>query len=175
MRGLGFRSGKMRRVKRSYVKDCLESLKKFGIMAWATKSTTFIAYLVENGEPNPTTFFHSGIVGQGDITGVLPDGRRLEIACLKPRQGNPGDRRMSFLNKINKLGGVGIYVNSVQHMDELLQELGYTKKEGKTEDVGEEESGSGLCPPKPQANGVDSREIREGGPGNPPSGDSGSV
>jgi len=159
----GFRTGNFKKRPTHYINQCVESLRKHGILGWATRNTAFVAYLLDNGGRNPSQIFPAtGIEGQGEVTGILPDGRRLEVACLKPRQGNPGARRMSFLNKINKSGGVAIWVNSAQHMIELLQELGYAKKEVAVEDVSTE-SGSGLCAPESSVDGDDPAEIRKRG------------
>jgi hypothetical protein len=52
--------------------DCLAYLRRQGIVAWRQNSGT--AWI--GGQP--VAF---GYPGAGDITGILPDGRRLEIEC----------------------------------------------------------------------------------------------
>lgn len=62
-------------------------------------------------------FVRFGITGQGDITGVLPGGRRLEIEVKVPKA-EPSEEQVKFGARINAAGGLWFVAHS---LEEALQ------------------------------------------------------
>jgi hypothetical protein len=60
-----------------------------------------------------------GIPGQGDLTGILPDGRRLEIEA-KSAVGRQSPEQRAFQNMIERFHGVYILARSVDDVREQL-------------------------------------------------------
>lgn len=58
-----------------------------------------------------------GYPGAGDITGILPDGRRLEIECKSPT-GKQSEKQRKFQEKIEQNGGVYLLVRSERDLEE---------------------------------------------------------
>jgi len=56
-------------------------------------------------------FVRFGYVGQGDISGVLPNGRRLEIE-VKTKDGVLSEEQIKFGQRINEAGGLWILARS---------------------------------------------------------------
>jgi hypothetical protein len=93
------------------VHDCLKWLHDRGIFAWRQNSGT--AWI--GGQP--VTF---GYPGAGDITGILPDGRRLEIECKSPT-GTQSPKQKEFEAKVVASRGVYILVRSVEDLERWLR------------------------------------------------------
>lgn len=51
-----------------------------------------------------------GLPGYGDLTGSLPDGRRFDVVVS--REGRPSDDVLFRLERLNEMGGVGLWTNS---------------------------------------------------------------
>lgn len=113
------------------MRQVLEYLKFSGIVAWRN-NTGAMATVSRTGR---TYFVRFGIRGQADITGLLPDGRRLEIEIKTPeemekiRTGRiPQSKRKHieeqklFLRMINENNGVGFFASSVDDVREKLSE-----------------------------------------------------
>jgi len=63
-----------------------------------------------------------GYVGSGDITGILPDGRRLEVEVKRPGGGRrPG--QVVFGLRIQENCGVYIRAESVEDVERQLREM----------------------------------------------------
>ena len=62
-----------------------------------------------------------GLVGQADISGILPDGRRLEIE-VKSEKGKQTREQAWFQAVINKHGGLYILARSVEEVKNGLKE-----------------------------------------------------
>ncbi|MEW6252368.1 MAG: VRR-NUC domain-containing protein [Planctomycetota bacterium] len=60
-----------------------------------------------------------GIPGQGDLTGILPDGRRLEIE-VKAAAGRQTSAQRSFQEMIERFHGVYILAKSVEDVRQRL-------------------------------------------------------
>ena len=64
------------------------------------------------------------IPGAADITGILPDGRRLEIE-VKSATGKQSKQQEKFEAMITKLGGVYVLARSEEDVWNGLREAGY--------------------------------------------------
>ena len=91
--------------------DCLRYLKKRGIFAYRQNTGT----LWTNGQP--VSF---GYPGSADITGILPDGRRLEVEC-KSATGRQSEKQKKFEEKIRTNGGIYILARSVEDLEHGLR------------------------------------------------------
>ena len=93
---------------------CLAWLHTRGILAY--RQNTGTAWI--NGQP--VSF---GYPGAGDITGILPDGRRLEVEC-KSLTGKQSEKQKKFQAKIKSNGGVYLLVRSQRDLEEQWAALG---------------------------------------------------
>lgn len=97
---------------------CLEVLRLRRIEAWRQQSGGIAI-------PSPTgrRFVRLGRTGAADITGILGDGRRLEVECkmlgqpLRPEQA-------LFLEMIRQRRGVAIVAHSAAELDFELRRMG---------------------------------------------------
>lgn len=64
-----------------------------------------------------------GLPGQADLTGILPDGRRLEIEVKAPG-GSQTPRQVAFQSMIEKFHGVYILARSTHDVRQRLDALG---------------------------------------------------
>ena len=120
--------------------DLADKLNELGIFAYSQRNKAlWVVFDKTSMNRQRRSLRYSSVPGCSDVTGMLPGGRRLDIAVLFPRQPCPTRDQILFLNAINKNGGVGIYCNSIQSAIEQLQELGYLKKE----EVADEKEDSG--------------------------------
>ena len=85
---------------------CLAWLHRQGVFAW--RQNTGTAWLGNQ----PVSF---GYPGSGDITGILPDGRRLEIECKSPT-GKQSEKQIKFQTKIEQNKGVYLLVRNVEEL-----------------------------------------------------------
>jgi len=69
-------------------------------------------------------FVRAGVPGQADLTGILPDGRRLEIEAKSDRGRQTEDQR-NFQRMIERFGGVYVLARSVEDVERALQQAGY--------------------------------------------------
>ena len=67
-----------------------------------------------------------GVKGQADLSGILPDGRRLEIEVKTPT-GKQTHAQKCFQQMIEKYNGVYILARSVSDVAEALCKAGYTE------------------------------------------------
>lgn len=65
-----------------------------------------------------------GVPGAADISGILPDGRRLEVE-VKSQTGRQSDQQRAFGAMIQKHQGVYIVARSVNDVIEGLKGAGY--------------------------------------------------
>jgi len=63
--------------------------------------------------------YHFGTPGQADLSGILADGRRLEIEA-KTKTGRQSDQQKAFQAMIERFGGVYILARSVQDVLDVL-------------------------------------------------------
>lgn len=104
-----------RRVKKDSVGEatilhnCLRWLHRQGAFTW--RNNTGTAWL----DGRPVSF---GYPGSADITGILRDGRRLEVEC-KTIIGKQSDKQKQFQQEIEANNGVYLLVHSV---DELIKQ-----------------------------------------------------
>ena len=60
-----------------------------------------------------------GVPGQADLTGILPDGRRLEIE-VKSATGRQSTDQKNYQQMIERLNGVYILARSVADVERIL-------------------------------------------------------
>jgi hypothetical protein len=65
-----------------------------------------------------------GVPGQADITGILPDGRRLEIEC-KTLVGRLSKQQQAFQRMIERFNGLYLVARSAADALSQLQAAGY--------------------------------------------------
>lgn len=90
----------------------LAQLKAAGLFVW--RQNTGMARDPRNGAM--VTF---GLVGQGDITGILPGGRRLEIECKRP-DGKLTDAQREFGDRVVADGGLYVVARDVRTTVDLV-------------------------------------------------------
>lgn len=88
-------------------KQILKLLKDIGIFAWRSNC----------GRKGKIRF---GLKGSADITGILRDGRRLEIE-VKDAKGKLSPEQIEFLETINRLGGLAFVARSVDDVVKALK------------------------------------------------------
>jgi len=69
-------------------------------------------------------FVRAGVRGQADLTGILPDGRRVEIE-VKSSTGRQTKEQRNFQRMIERFGGVYVLARSVEDVRDRLLEEGY--------------------------------------------------
>jgi hypothetical protein len=67
-----------------------------------------------------------GVPGQGDISGLLLNGRRLEIEC-KTAKGTQSDEQKAFQRMIEAFGGLYVLARSLEDFDKAMAALGFHK------------------------------------------------
>lgn len=68
-----------------------------------------------------------GLPGQGDVGGILANGRRIEIEC-KVARGQQSEEQMRFQQMIEKFGGLYVLVrDNVTELDAALSAVGLTR------------------------------------------------
>jgi len=65
-----------------------------------------------------------GAKGMSDIYAIGKDGISIWIECKRPVGGVLSEPQKNFLDCINRNGGIGIVVNSVESLEEQLREAG---------------------------------------------------
>lgn len=118
-------------------KAILSYLRLNGIVAWVNNvGAVKIPFIEKRTKRLSFRFVKFGVKGQADITGILPDGRRLEIEVKTPAELKkikldkvPESKRKhieeqkEFLAMINKNNGVGFFASSVEDVFENLSEF----------------------------------------------------
>ena len=69
-----------------------------------------------------------GVPGQADLTGILPDGHRLEIE-VKSATGRQSQDQANYQRMIERFGGVYILARSVSDVAEALKQYGINSTE----------------------------------------------
>jgi hypothetical protein len=67
-----------------------------------------------------------GVEGQGDISGIIDGGRRLEIEC-KTAKGKQREAQIAFEAMITRFGGLYVLVRNVAELDSALAVVGITR------------------------------------------------
>jgi len=106
----------------SLVRAIIEELNLRGIKCWRANRGA-ARYPGKDGK---TRFVQYGINGQADITGILNDGRRLEIE-VKVGNKQPSDAQREFLQMIQQRGGLAIVAWSMSDVDKVMVKEGYYK------------------------------------------------
>ena len=101
----------IRWTENDHVRVCLKWHNAEGFPAWRQNA---------GGVPTGSYRMRLAPKGAADITGILPDGRRLEVECKLPgRKQSPSQREFEQL--IADCGGVYLCVHS---LDELMDQMG---------------------------------------------------
>lgn len=105
-----------------------EIIREFGSKDWCRlwrQNSGFAvplwAYTKKQNNPPRIAF---GIPGCADLSGILSDGRRLEIEVKKPK-GVWSEKQRNFAYMMNKMNGVYILATSVQDVYDQLDEIGF--------------------------------------------------
>lgn len=69
-----------------------------------------------------TSYVKFGLKGAADFTGILPDGRRIEVECKRPGGRQSPDQR-AFQLMIERNGGVYLLVESLDEFVRKITEL----------------------------------------------------
>ncbi len=93
--------------------NCLKWLHQRGI--FAHRENTGTVWI--NGQP--VSF---GYPGAADITGILPNGKRLEVET-KSATGKQSDKQRKYQQRIEENHGVYLLVRSVEELEEKWREL----------------------------------------------------
>ena len=80
--------------------------------------------LLDQAQAQPHATDHLGVAGQADLTGILPDGRRLEIE-VKSDGGRQTEDQRNFQWMIERFGGVYVLARSLDDIERELRRAGY--------------------------------------------------
>ena len=69
-------------------------------------------------------FVRFGAKGMSDFYAIGPAGISIWIECKRPVGGRVSEDQKEFLDCINRNGGIGIVVNSVESLERQLKEAG---------------------------------------------------
>jgi len=104
-----------RQSEKQILKAVLEYSKSIGLKVW--RANTGAAQL--KAKSGKSYYVHFGIAGQGDVTGILPDGRRLEIETKVPgRKQIPS--QVAFQKMIEENNGIYLLIYS---LDQFIKEI----------------------------------------------------
>jgi hypothetical protein len=92
--------------------ECLDWLKKHRI--WARRMNVGAGVLGRS-------FVSFGIVGSADITGILPDGRRLEIETKKGKGGWLSEEQLKYKKDIQENNGIYLIVHGLAELEMLME------------------------------------------------------
>jgi hypothetical protein len=102
------------------VRVCLEWLELSRIVAWR-QNTGVAVYRDRRGKKRYVKY---GFPGAADITGILPDGKRLEVECKVPGN-SPSPQQRAFAAMIRAHGGVYVLAYELEDLQVALAELRY--------------------------------------------------
>jgi hypothetical protein len=99
-----------------------EILRAFGLKRWMRlwRANVLAARMGDR-------FVRAGVAGQADLTGILPDGRRVEIEVKSERGRQTKDQR-NFQRMIERFGGVYVLARSVEDVAHALKLAGYDEE-----------------------------------------------
>ncbi len=97
------------------LKECLAWLKRKNIFADRMN--------VGSGVLGPGGYRTYGIVGAGDIVGLLQNGRHLEVECKAGKGGVMSVKQIKREKDIKKNNGVYVVVHSVAELEYFLKEV----------------------------------------------------
>jgi hypothetical protein len=63
-----------------------------------------------------------GSKGMSDFYAIGPDGISIWIECKRPKGGRLSEAQKEFLDCVNRNGGIGIVVNSIDSLENQLKE-----------------------------------------------------
>ena len=98
-----------------------ECLAWIGSREWARAWIANVGVAVPLGRKRPMRF---GIAGQADITGILRDGRRLEIE-IKTGNARRSSNQRAYASMIVRMGGLYVVARSLDWLQRELRVDGY--------------------------------------------------
>src|SRR6185312_7626895 len=110
---------------RDVLAAAIELLRKHPAIAFAYRQNTRSGYVLKHGvydrlvtaghiKRDEAQFMRFNFKGAADITGMLRNGRRVEIECKADGGGSPvSDEQCAFLEAVNGGGGLGFVARSV--------------------------------------------------------------
>lgn len=111
----------MRDTKESIIlKACLQLLTLHGAFVFRVNSGAVVSEY--KGKRRFMRF--NSAPGCSDILGILPGGTFLACEVKRPGQ-KLTEKQQAFLDAVRKKGGVGLWVSSVQELEDSLVELGH--------------------------------------------------
>lgn len=114
----------MGRKENAVQSQIMEYLRMQNIMAWRQNSGMVYRGMRSDGMPRIQAFTKFDMRGKGDISGILPDGKRLEIEC-KSEKGRQSIEQKRFEELIKHNNGVYILAKTVEEVIMALRRLGY--------------------------------------------------
>lgn len=93
------------------------------ILRWAAGRTDLRLWRINNGvffTPDMNRVVKVGLTGSADLSGILHDGRRLEIEC-KSKTGKQRTEQIAFERMIRRFNGVYILARSVADVEDALK------------------------------------------------------
>ena len=94
---------------------CLEWLKHHHIFCRRSN--------VGAGEFGTSGYRVYGIVGSADITGLLPNGIRLEVECKAGKGGRLSANQQKWMKNIRSNSGIYLVVHGVEELEHYFEEL----------------------------------------------------
>lgn len=106
------------KLEKEVLKDCLKWLRKNGCVADRMN--------VGGGRLSPDSgkYYTYGIVGAGDIMGILPNGRHFEIECKAGSGGRWSAAQQKRKIKIERNKGIYLIAHGVEELEWHFKELG---------------------------------------------------
>jgi hypothetical protein len=96
--------------------QCLDLLACYGVDADRQNTGGVI---VEDKKRDRLRYIRFGKPGNTDITGMLPDGRKLDIEVKRPGK-KPTPEQYARIRKTNAMNGVGFWIDDVSVLQKVL-------------------------------------------------------
>lgn len=93
------------------------------ILRWAAGRTDLRLWRINNGTfftPDMNRVVKVGLPGAADLSGILHDGRRLEIEC-KSKTGKQRTEQIAFERMIRRFGGIYVLARCVRDVEDAIQ------------------------------------------------------
>jgi len=115
-------------IETNILKQIMQYLKLRGILAWRNNTGAISRTSKSKTGSYKTRYIHFGLKGQADITGILRDGRRLEIEVKRPdylrgagiKQRLHFAQQQKFLETIRQFRGVAGRACNIEDVEMIL-------------------------------------------------------
>jgi len=98
------------------LKGCIEWLRARGVIA--DRNNTGFGDIAGTGKS-----YRYGIVDAGDIIGILPSGKHLEVECKKSNGGRLSEGQQKRMAKVRDAGGVYYVVHGTSELEFYMEDL----------------------------------------------------